>query len=131
MPRTATGTVQYRPGPSNEPGKWFGRITCLDNSRPWVELGPWPNSPQGRARATETAKCFTDRFRTEGIVGAPQRGPKAVAHRAANDSSAAKWWNAYSRHRAAHGLQSVDGTYRTHIASVIDKPWPEVTTADC
>jgi hypothetical protein len=31
----------------------------------------------------------------------------------------------------AQGLQSVGGTCRTHIASVIDKPWPAVTAADC
>jgi len=131
MPRTATGTVQYRPGPIDQPGKWFGRITCGDSSRPWVELGTWANSPQGRARAKETAACYTARFRTEGIVGAPQRGARALAHRAARDTESAKWWGAYSKHRAALNLQSVEGSYRTHIAPIIDKPWPEVTVADC
>jgi integrase len=132
MPRTATGTVQYRPGRSNDqPGKWFGRITCVDNSRPWVELGPWPNSPQGRTRAKETARAYTERFRTQGIVGAPRRGPKAIAHREVVASEASQWWASYSRHRAGLSLISIDGAYRTHIAPVIDKPWRQVTIADC
>ena len=131
MPRTATGTVQYRPGQNSQPGKWFGRITCVDSSRPWVELGAWANSPQGRARAKESAASVTERLRSKGIGGMPQRGTKARAHRLMQESAAAKWWSDYSKHRAAQGLQSVDGSYRTHIASVVDKPWSEVTTADC
>ena len=117
MPRTATGTVQYRPArSSDQPGKWFGRITCIDNSRPWVELGKWPNSPQGRARAKETARAYTERFRAQGIVGAPQRGPRAVAQRKTRASEASQWWTAYSKHRASLSLISIDGAYRTHIA---------------
>jgi integrase len=131
MPRTAIGTVQYRPGRSNAPGKWFGRITCIDSSRPWVELGPWPNSPQGRARAKETARAYTERFRAQAIVGAPRRGPKAVADRAAHASEAGRWWAQYTQHRAGLNLISIDGAYRTHIAPIIDKLWADVTSADC
>src|SRR4051812_25004148 len=71
MPQPARGTVSYRPGRDGHPGTWWGRITCHDGSRPWLELGDWPNSKQGRARAKETAAHLTERFASEGIVGTP------------------------------------------------------------
>lgn len=131
MPRPATGTVDYCPGKNGQPGKWFGRLTCSDGSRPRLELGSWPNSPQGRARAKETAASMTERMRAQGIVATPQRGPKAKALRQANGSEATKWWDDFSKHRTAQGLQSTDGAFRTHILPVINKPWTEVTMADC
>lgn len=94
---------------------------------PWLELGDWPNSPQGRARAQETAAYHTARARAQGIVGTPQRGPKAKALRA----SAPAWWDDYFRHRESLGFNSNEGAYRTHILPVLPKAWPEITPEDC
>jgi hypothetical protein len=105
MTKAARGTVEYRGGRDSRPGKWWGRITCHDGSRPWVELGEWPNSPQGRARAKETAAHMTERLRAEGIVGTPQRGPKAKALR----STAPVWWDEYFKHRESLGFDSNEG----------------------
>jgi len=127
MPQPARGTVSYRPGRDGRPGAWWGRITCHDGSRPWLELGDWPNSKQGRARAKETAAHLTERFASEGIVGTPQRGPKLKALRATTSS----WWGEYFKHRVALGFDSNEGAYRTHIQPVLDKPWVEVTPTDC
>ncbi len=95
-----------------------------------MRLGTWPNSPQGRARAKEAAAAFTQRVRAEGIVGTPRRGPKARAARADNASTAAQWWTKYFKLRDTLGLTSVQGSYETHIAPVLDKPWADVTTKD-
>jgi integrase len=127
MAKQARGTVKYRPGRDGRPGAWFGRFTAADGSRPWVELGPWPNSPQGRARAKETAAYHAPRFKAEGFIATPQRGPKAKAMRL----GAPAWWDDYFKHRVALGFDSNVGVYRTHIQPVLDKPWIEVTPADC
>ena len=127
MSKRARGTVEYRPGREGQPGKWWGRIPCHDGSRPWVELGDWANSPQGRARAKETAAHHTERFRADEIVGMPQRGPKAKAFRA----GASAWWDDYFKHRASLGFDSCQGAYVTHIKPVLDVPWEQITPADC
>jgi integrase len=127
MTKAARGTVEYRAGRDSRSGKWWGRITCHDGSRPWVELGDWPNNPQGRARARETAAHMTERFRADGIVGTPQRGPKAKALRA----TALAWWDGYFKHRESLGFNSNEGAYRTHIQPVLNKAWEEITPADC
>jgi integrase len=126
MSNLASGTVEYRPGRDGRPGKWWGRFTASDGSRPWIVLGEWPNSPQGRARAKETAKHHAPRFKQE-VVATPKRGPKAKAFRAA----AGTWWEDYFAHREALGFDSNEGPYRTHILPVLTKPWVEVTPADC
>lgn len=71
--RKATGTVEYRPGRNGAPGRWWCRITCVDGSRPWLDLGAWPNSPQGRERAKEAAAAATERARELGAVSLPRR----------------------------------------------------------
>jgi len=126
MSKSASGTVEFRPGRDGRPGKWWGRFTASDGSRPWIALGEWPNSPQGRARAKETAAHHAPRVKAE-VIATPKRGPKAKAFRAA----AGSWWDDYFRHREALGFDSNEGTYRTHIQPVLDKPWVEVTPTDC
>jgi len=126
MSNSLSGTVEFRPGRDGRPGKWWGRFTASDGSRPWIALGDWPNSPQGRARAKETAACHAPRFKSE-VTATPKRGPKAKAFRAA----AGSWWDGYFKHREALGFDSNEGAYRTHIQPVLDKPWVEVTPTDC
>jgi integrase len=126
MSKSARGTVEFRSGRDGRPGTWWGRFTASDGSRPWIALGDWPNSPQGRARAKETAAHHAPRLKRE-AVGTPKRGPKAKAFRAA----AGTWWDDYFAHRQALGFDSNEGTYRTHIQPVLNKPWIEVTPADC
>src|ERR1700742_2240340 len=111
MARHPSGSVKYRPGRDGRPGSWWARFTASDGSRPWVELGVWPNSPQGRARAQETAAHHAPRFRAEGFIATPQRGPKARAMRAA----APAWWDEYFKHRESLGFNSNESVYRTHI----------------
>jgi integrase len=126
MSNSLSGTVEFRAGRDGRSGKWWGRFTASDGSRPWVMLGEWPNSPQGRARAKETAAHHAPRFKSE-VTATPKRGPKAKAFRAA----AGSWWDGYFKHREALGFDSNEGTYRTHIQPVLDKPWVEVTPTDC
>jgi integrase len=132
MSRRATGTVVYRAGNNGGPGSWVGRITCSDGTRPRVKLGEWPNNAQGRARAKETAAHYAERFRSQGIVGVPQRGSKALAERATAPRTEGRlWFEGFFEHRRSLGLGSSEGAYRTHIQPVLDKPWEEVTVSDC
>jgi integrase len=127
MAKQPLGSVKFRPGKDGRPGSWWGRFTASDGSRPWVELGAWPNSPQGRARAKETAAHHAPRFRAEGFIATPQRGPKAQAFRL----GAPAWWDDFFKHREALGLGSSEGLYRTHIQPVLEKRWEEITPEDC
>ena len=131
MSNKSRGTVAYRAGRDGRPGKWWARFTASDGSRPWVELGAWPNSPQGRARAKETAAHHAPRFLAEGFVGTPLRGPKAKTLRTATQTPAGAWWQQYFAHRRNLGIETCEGPYRMHIEPVIDKPWTDVTPADC
>jgi len=127
MTRRARGSVEYRQSRDGRPGAWWGRFTASDGSRPWVELGTWPNSPQGRARAKETAAHHAPRFKAEGFVAKPQRGPKARLFRL----GAPAWWDDYFKHRESLGFNSNEGAYRTHIQPVLDKPWEDINPEDC
>ena len=127
MSNEARGSVKYRPGREGQPGAWWARFTAWDGSRPWVRLGEWPNSPQGRERAKDAAAHHAPRFKAGNYVAKPQRGPKARAFR----RGASAWWDDYFKHREALGLQSTEGTYRTHIQPALDKPWEDITAEDC
>jgi integrase len=119
MPKPATGTVEYRPGKAGTSGSWWGRITCSDGSRPWLELGDWPNSEQGKARAREAVAHHSERARALGIVAAPQRGSKAHAARLASSTTAegetvAEYAARWLADRERRGLASV-GTDRSRL----------------
>jgi integrase len=143
MPRRATGSVRYRPGKDGSPGAWWGRITCNDGSRPWEELGQWPNSPQGRARAQETAAGVTERFRALGIVAVPQRGQKARAlgsgegrlrHTVGQQETFdeyAKRWFVEREERGLSSLSTDRSRVRVHVSPILgSKPMRDVTAAD-
>jgi hypothetical protein len=131
MARKASGTVEYRPGRNGAPGRWWGRITCVDGSRPWLDLGAWPNSPQGRERAKEAAAAATERARELGMVATPVKGPKAHALRASKPTSAAAdWWEAYLSDRRTRGMSPADHLYRAHVEPHFGDKHPSEYTRD-
>jgi integrase len=132
MPRKPTGTVQYVPPKDGKPGRWRGRVTCTDGTRPWIDpLGDWPNSKQGRARAVETIAHWAEELRAQGLGAVPLRGRKAKAFRAAAKGDREGWWKTYFEHRERLGIDSTKGVYETHILPVISTAWEGVTTEDC
>ena len=79
MSRTAKGNVIYVPPKDGKPGRWKGRVTAIDGTRPWIDpLGDWPNSKQGRARAEETIAHWAEELRAQRL-GAPRRLTKREA----------------------------------------------------
>jgi integrase len=118
MSRRATGTVEYRPGKDGAAGAWWGRVTSVDKSRPWIELGDWPNSQEGRARAKETAASWSERVRERGVGVVPQarRAARKVA------TSGGETFGAYAERwlndREARGVASVRSDrsrMKTHV----------------
>ena len=45
-------------------------MTCIDRSRPWVELGHWPNDEEGEKQARLSAAEHTKQMRQLKAVGA-------------------------------------------------------------
>ncbi len=133
MARPARGTVEYRQ-PKHGPGRWWGRITLIDGSRPWVDLGDWPNSPQGRARAQESAAHQTERARELGVVSTPKKrkGEPAPEQPPGEtfDAYAVRWF----ADREARGLSSLStdrSRIRVHVSPTLgDKPMAEIEAAD-
>jgi integrase len=132
MPRRATGTVQYRPSTKAPPGKWWGRITCSDGSRPWVELGDWPRSPQGRERAREEVAALTEGIRSRGLGAVPVSAPRSrsKAEGEAFGTFASRWL----ADRQRRGLSSVStdrGRLELHVVPLLrDKPVQAVSRDD-
>jgi integrase len=120
MARKASGTIEYRPGRDDKPGRWFGRITCVDGSRPWLDLGGWPNSPQGRERAKEAAAAATERARELGLVATP-RGSKAstVPADAQTTSEFVSRWLADRERRGLSSIGTDRGRLKLHVEPVI------------
>jgi hypothetical protein len=90
-----------------------------------------PRQPAGPRRRVR------DRPRVHRTIPSPRASwerrsgaPRAFALRESRASAASQWWAANSTHRASLA-SSLDGAYRTHIALLIDEPWPEVTASDC
>src|SRR5688572_20941798 len=103
MSKDATGTVEYRKRKDGS-GKWWGRVTCVDGSRPWIELaGNWPNSPQGRLRAQEAAASHSETMRARGIVAVPAR---YRGDRRPDDATMAAWLDAWIKSRELRGMTS-------------------------
>jgi integrase len=100
MSRPATGTVEYRIGKGGPPGTWWGRVTCADGSRPWIKLGDWPNSPQGRERARAQVAAWTERLREQSL-GANPRGGAPLG------DSFAEYVKRWLEDRERRGLSSV------------------------
>jgi integrase len=117
MPRLATGTIEYRPGNGDEPGKWFGRITlAADESgkkaRPWIELGGWPNDDLGRAKAQQAARGAATKARKLRVAlgGEP---PNATDVQAMG-----KWFETWIADRQRRGFTSThenESHYQKHI----------------
>jgi len=118
VPRVATGTVQFRPGPADRGGKWWGRVTCIDRSRPWIELGDWPNDEEGERRARLSAGEHTKQMRQLEAVAPNGALPAGASH--ADIAAMATWLKTWLKARETRGLTSVRENrshYEQHIKS--------------
>jgi integrase len=122
MPRPATGTVEWRDGKNGEAGGWWARVTCPDGSRPWIRLTrPYPNTPQGQARAREAAHGLSERIRERGLVAVPQVRPGARAARLRSGAQGetleawSKRWIAYRKERGYSSVPEDEGRLRVHV----------------
>ncbi len=128
MPRPATGTVVFRPAKGDEAAGWWGKITDAQGQRtPWMRIGDWPNSSQGKARAKETIASHSEKLRELGFEARPQRGQKVVAARAPkSDGTMAAWFTAWISERRARGFTTTrdnESHYRLHIQPSIGDKW--------
>lgn len=103
------------------------RASPASTERPWIELGDWPNSPQGRERAGESAKYWSERFRERGVGAAPSRPPGET-------ETVAEYSIRWLEERERRKLSSV-GTdrsrFKTHVEPVIGSlPIRKVTRSD-
>ena len=135
--RPATGTVKYVPGNDGAEGHFDVRITCLDGSRPWIDLDPTPGTPKWRKWARRQAKALSDRARREGIVAAPRRRTATALKRAVEARGSVgrdAWWEEFFGWRAERGdssWQDDRGRYVHHILSVVSRHMADVTRGDC
>jgi len=116
VPRPATGTVQFRPGPSDFGGKWWGRVTCIDGSRPWVELGEWPNDEEGEQLARFSAAEHSKQMRQ--LKAVASNGAQLSGASAADIAAMTTWLKTWLKAREVRGLTSVRENrshYEQHI----------------
>lgn len=115
MSRAATGTVQYRPGKDGKGGTWWGKLTLANGKRsPWIELGLWPNSPQGKARAKESCAAASERAREMKLEAAPKRDSAPPSAGEKLEDYIDRW----IADREARGLSRADvdrGRLRQHL----------------
>jgi len=135
MGRPATGSVEYRPGLNGAPGRWWGRITCADGSRPWLDLGDWPNSPQGRARAQESAAHWTEVARERGVGGVPSLKAVQLRGDVANGGELfdeyLKRWFAEREERGLSSIATDRSRMRVHVSPTLGaKMMREITSVD-
>ncbi len=119
MSRKRTGSVEYRSG------QWWGQITCNDGSRPRIPLGDFPNSPQGRERAKESAAHWTEQAREQGVVAVrrPRRAKGAPPQGPAPGESVAKYVERWLEDRERRGLSTVDtdrGRLELHVLPLFE-----------
>ena len=124
MARKPTGTVVYVPAkPGEKQGHYRARVTCVDGSRPWIDLDPSPKSPQAERRARESAAHYAERFRERGVVAVPQRADSRPARlRGRNEGETVsdyfeRW--AKSREARVGTVKDDRGRFANHIAPVI------------
>ena len=108
--RQRTGSVKF------ERGAWWGRPYDAAGKRVRRRLGSWPNSPEGKNRAEECARAWSERLKERGIVVATRRG----THPATPETCDA-WFDAWIADRKGRGMTSTRedrSHYVHHIAPV-------------
>src|SRR6187549_2920410 len=130
MSRRATGTVEYRLGKGERPGAWWGRVTAVDGSRPWIELGDWPNSQEGRARARAAARAWSERIRERGVCAVPtmRRPGKAARAGCACSETFEEYSQRWLNEREARGVTSVRSD-RSRMKMHVTPEWRERSVA--
>lgn len=117
MAREITGSPKY------EDGAWWGRVPDGHGRTTRMRLGEWPNSPQGKARAIETARHKAEQLRTLGLVVVPrEERKKNGAPPPAQGETVAHWFDRWLEHREEAGKASVDtdrGRIVTHVIPLI------------
>ncbi|MBI3206677.1 MAG: tyrosine-type recombinase/integrase [Myxococcales bacterium] len=117
MARARTGTiVRYEPAtPSDGQGHYVVRCSAPDGSRPIFHLDPSPKSPQGEARARETAAAISEQLWARGLGAAPLR--RRAAETTTGGPEYAAWLAEWHSDRERRGLvRSVASNIDLYIA---------------
>ena len=82
-------------------------MTCFDGSRPWVELGDWPNDDEGEKQARLSAAEHSKQMRQLKAVASNGAQPNGAS--AADIAAMTTWLKTWLKAREVRGLTSVRG----------------------